>query len=82
MVGDANIMLTRLRIICNYIIYAFGKRDISPQEAVHNLGRGYMEAEYGTYEYDKEKGMETYHIKFWYRQADFLLTSYILSLSN
>ena len=50
-VDDANITLTSLRIICNYIIDAFGKCDILPEEALHNLGRGYMEAEYGTYEY-------------------------------
>ena len=42
MVDDANITLTRWRIICNYIRDAFGKRDILPEEAVHNLGTGYM----------------------------------------
>ena len=52
MVDDANIMLTSLRIICNCIRYAFWKRDILP-EAVHNLGTGYMETEYVTYEYKK-----------------------------
>ena len=53
MVDDANITLNSLRIICNYIRDALGKRAILPQEAVHNSGTGYMEAEYGTYEYDK-----------------------------
>ena len=33
-----------------------------------------MEAEYGTYEYEKDKGMEKDHIKFWYRQDDCPLT--------
>ena len=37
MVDDANIMLTSLRIICNYIRDAFGKRAILPEESVHNL---------------------------------------------
>ena len=32
-----------------------------------------MEAEYGTYEYEKEKGVEKERIKFWYRQAGFLI---------
>ena len=73
MVDDANINLTSLIIICNYIRYAFGKRDILPEEAVHNLGTGYMEAEYEKYEYGKEKGIENEHITFWYRQADCLL---------
>ena len=49
MVDYDNITLTSLIIICNYIIYAFGKRAILPEEAVHNLGTGYMEAEYGKY---------------------------------
>ena len=49
---------------------------------MHNLGKGYMEAEYGTYEYEKEKGMEKEHIHFWYMQADFRLTSRELSLTN
>ena len=49
MFDDANITLTRLIIICNYIIYSFGKRDILPEESVQNLGTGYMEAEYRTY---------------------------------
>ena len=57
MVDDANITLTSWRIICNYIIDEFGKRDILPEEAVHNLGTGYMQSEYRTYEYDKDKGM-------------------------
>ena len=42
MFDDANIMLTSLRIIFNYIVYAFGKRAIFPKEAVHNLGTGYI----------------------------------------
>ena len=50
MVDDANIMLIILIIICNYIRYAFEKSAILPEEAVHNLETGYMEAEYGTYE--------------------------------
>ena len=33
-----------------------------------------MEAEYGTYEYDKEKGMEKDQIGFWLRQAACILT--------
>ena len=51
MVDDANVTLTNLRIICNYIRDAFGKRAILSEEEVHNLGTGYMEAEYRTYEY-------------------------------
>ena len=58
MIDDDNITLTSLRIICNYIRYAFGRSAILPEEAVHNLGTGYIEAEYGTYEYEKDKGME------------------------
>ena len=50
MVDDANMMLTSLRMICNYIRYAFGKRDILPEEEVHNLRTGYMVEEYGTFE--------------------------------
>ena len=50
MVDDNNITLTSLRIIFNYIRDAFGKCAIFPEEAVHNLGTGYTEAEYGTYE--------------------------------
>ena len=53
MVDDSNIMLTSLRIICNYIRYSFEKRAILPEEAVHNSLTGYMEAEYGAYEYEK-----------------------------
>ena len=53
MVYYANITLTILRIICNYIRDTLGKNTILPEEAVHNLGKGYMEAEYGTYEYEK-----------------------------
>ena len=34
MVDDANITLTSLRIICDYIRDAFGKRTILPEEAV------------------------------------------------
>ena len=45
MVDDANMMLTSLRIIFNYIIDTFGKNDILYEEAVHNLGTGYMVAE-------------------------------------
>ena len=44
MIDDTNITLTSLRIICNYIRDAFGKRAILPEEAVNNLGSGYMEA--------------------------------------
>ena len=74
MVDDANIKMTGQRIICNYIIDLFGKRDILPEEAVHNLVTGYMEAEYVTYEYDKEKGMEKESINLQYRYAYFILT--------
>ena len=42
MVDDANITLASLRIICKDIRDAFGKRYILPEEAVHNLGTGYM----------------------------------------
>ena len=65
MVDDANITLTILRIICNYIRDAFGKRAILPEEAVHNLGTGYMEEEYGTYSYENYKSVEKENIKFW-----------------
>ena len=75
MVDDANIILTSLIMIWNYIRDAFGKRAILPEKSVHNLGTGYTEVEYVTYEYEKEKGMENEHIKFWYRQADCILTS-------
>ena len=53
MVDDANITLTILIIIFNYIRVECGKRAILPEESVHNLGTGYMEAEYVTYEYEK-----------------------------
>ena len=75
-------MMNSLRIICNYIIDEFGKRDILTGEAVHNLGTGYMEAEYITCEYYKEKGMQKDHINFWCRQAEFLITSRALSLTH
>ena len=74
MVDDANINLTKFRIICNYIRDAFGKSDILTEEAVKNLGTGYMRSEYGTYEYEKDKGTEKDHINFWYRKADCILT--------
>ena len=32
-----------------------------------------MEAEYRTYEYDKEKGIEKEHINIWYRKDEFIL---------
>ena len=57
MVDDDNIMLTSLIIICNHIRDAFGKCAVLPEEAVHNLGTGYMEAEYRTNEYDTDKGV-------------------------
>ena len=44
-VDDANIMLTSLRIVCNYIRDAFGKRDILPEEEVYPLRKGCMESE-------------------------------------
>ena len=72
MVDYSNIILTSLRIIFNYIRDAFGKHAILPEESVHNLGTGYLEVGCGTYEYEREKGMEKKHIKFWYIQADFL----------
>ena len=65
MVDDANITLTILRIICNYIRDAFGKRAILPEEAVHNLGIGYMEEEYGTYSYENYKRVEKENIDFY-----------------
>ena len=80
-VDDANIMLTSLIIICNYIRDTFGKRAILPESA-HNLGTGYIEAEYRTYEYKKEKGMEKEHINFWYIQDYSHLTSQKLPLTN
>ena len=66
MVDDSNITLTSFRIICYYIKHLFVKRAILPEEAVQNLGTGYMEAEYRKYEYEKEKGMEKENINFWY----------------
>ena len=42
MVGGAKIMLTSLRIICNYTRYEFGKSAILCKESVHNLGTGFM----------------------------------------
>ena len=51
MVDDANMTLTILIIICNYVRDAFGKRDSLPEESVNNLVTGYMEAEYETYQY-------------------------------
>ena len=41
----ANITLTSLIIIYNYIIYSFVKRAILPEGVGHNLGTGYMGAE-------------------------------------
>ena len=70
MVDDSNIILTILRMICNYIRDAFGKCAILPEEAVHDLVTGYMEAEYITYEYEKEKRMENECINFCHRKAD------------
>ena len=64
MVDDDNITLTSLRIICNGIRDAFLKCAVLPEEAVHSLGKGYMEAEYRTYEYEKGKGMGKQHIYF------------------
>ena len=43
-VDDANITLDILRILCNDIRDAFWKRAILPEEAVQDLGTGYMEA--------------------------------------
>ena len=40
------------------------KHTILPEEAVQYLGSGYMEAEYVTHEYKKEKGMFKYFINF------------------
>ena len=42
MVDGANIMKTSLIVICNYIIYEFGKCAIFPEEAVHNLIHGIL----------------------------------------
>ena len=44
MVDDSNIKITSSIKICNYMRDAFGKHDILPEIAVHNLGTGYMEA--------------------------------------
>ena len=74
MVDDANITLHIFRITCNYTRYTFGKHAILTEEAVQNLGTGYMEAEYRTYEYTKEKGTEKDKINFWYRQTVLLIT--------
>ena len=41
-VDDANIMLTSLIIICNYVIYGFGKRAILPEDVVNILGTSHM----------------------------------------
>ena len=46
MVDVANITLTILIIIWNYIRDAFGKRATLPEYAVNNLGTGYMEADH------------------------------------
>ena len=53
MADKTNITLTSLRIILNYIRDAFGKCAILSGKTVNNLGTGYMEAEYGTYECEK-----------------------------
>ena len=66
MVNDSNITLTSLRIICNYIRDEICKRAILPEKAEHNLGTRYMEAEYRTYGYYKDKGVKKDHITFWY----------------
>ena len=63
-VDDSNRTLTSLRIICNYIRYAFGKHAILPKKEVSNLVTGYMEEEYVTYEYEKYKGMGKEKINF------------------
>ena len=44
MVYGANIMLNRLKIIFNYIIYAFVKRAVLSEEEVHNSGTGYIDS--------------------------------------
>ena len=82
MVDDANIMLTSLKIICNYIRDSFRKFWCLPKEAVHNLRTGYMKADYGTYAYEKEKSIEKEHINFWYIQSSCLLTLCTLPLTN
>ena len=40
---------------------------------MHNVETGYMDVEYRTYEYDKEKGIEKEHINIWYRKDEFIL---------
>ena len=82
MVDYSNLTLTSLIIICNYIRDEFWKRAILPEESVDNLGTGYMEAEYGKYEYEKEKGTEKEHINFCYVWDDCLLASRTLPLTN
>ena len=82
MVDYTNITVTMLRIICNYIRDVFGKCAILLEEALHNLGTGYMDAEYRTYEYEKKKGTEKEHINFWYIQAECILTLRTLALQN
>ena len=37
---------------------------------MHNLGTGFMESDYITYEYEKEKRMENECINFCHRKAD------------
>ena len=78
MVDDANITLTSQRIICNSIREVFGKYDILPEGAVHNLGTGYMEADYGTYKY--EKGLKNYCIQLFYGKADCLIALEVYQL--
>ena len=73
-VDDSKTTMTILRIICNYIIDTFGKCSILPEEAMHNIGKGCMEEEYGRYEYENDKGMEHYCISFWYIYVDCLIT--------
>ena len=51
MVYQDDMTLTRLRIICNYIKDAFGKSTILPEEALHNLERGYTESECRIFEH-------------------------------
>ena len=66
--------MTILRIVYNYVRYAYGKCAILSEEAVQHLGTWYMKADYGTYEYEKEKDMGQEHINLWCRQDDYLLT--------
>ena len=82
MVGGAKIMLTSLRIICNYTRYAFGKRNTLLEKEVHKLVTRFIEAEYRLYEYDKEKGVGKQHIKFCYIQVECILPSQALALTN